>query len=229
MKYAVFFTLLFSSLCFAQNPDTKEATASSHDQSSEALRQNQNYMLTVQLGGMGPSYVSSTGIEFAFYHNPNILWGLEVTGGKNSVSGNSNGLYGDTNLNAAINTQAKSLGVFGKFFLGNTFYIRGGLDFRSATYSFVYNDTANSTQTSYGFNGNSSVATVLIGNQWQWENFTLGCDWVGLGLPLTSSLSNEYYTSNDPTQNYSDFSNREQIFVKGGTLNLLRFYLGASF
>jgi hypothetical protein len=52
-------------------------------------------------------------------------------------------------------------------------------------------------------------AMFRIGNQWQWDNFTIGCDWFGLG-------QNFVYFKND-------FGNKRRT-----TATLLNFYIGLS-
>lgn len=56
-----------------------------------------------------------------------------------------------------------------KFFLGNSFYLAPEI-----FYLNYFRKYANRRLTSIG-------AGLKIGNQWQWEHFTLGVDWIGVG------------------------------------------------
>jgi hypothetical protein len=72
--------------------------------------------------------------------------------------------------------------------------------------------------------------SLNIGNQWQFKNFTLGCDWVGVTLPLSKKYSNESVatTGNLATEQQENEDAKEDL-TERTQINLLRFYLGASF
>ena len=102
-----------------------------------------------------------------------------------------------------------------KHFTGNSFYIRPSLylrsqqladdeDYDNATDSYLATDITDYQTVGIGFN---------IGNQWQWENFTLGCNWIGIRKDITT------IDKDGPgTDAYTEV-----------TGELLNFYLGASF
>jgi hypothetical protein len=102
-----------------------------------------------------------------------------------------------------------------KHFTGNSFYIRPSLYLRSqqfaddeeydtASNSYLATDITDYQTIGIGFN---------IGNQWQWENFTLGCNWIGIRKDITT------LNKDGPgTDGYNEVS-----------AELLNFYLGASF
>lgn len=54
-------------------------------------------------------------------------------------------------------------------------------------------------------------AMIRIGNQWQWQNFTLGCDWIGLGY------------------NFININNDFDRDERSSTAAFLKLYLGYSF
>ena len=68
-----------------------------------------------------------------------------------------------------------------------------------------------------------------IGNYWQYDTFTLDCDWIGFFAPLTKlSYINEMPAGADP----ADAGKQEDAFdniALTGSLEWLRFYLGVSF
>lgn len=67
-----------------------------------------------------------------------------------------------------------------KRFVGNSFYFAPELYYLNYTetdHSPTLLDYADERATALGLG-------IRIGNQWQWENFTLGCDWIGVGSNL---------------------------------------------
>ena len=55
---------------------------------------------------------------------------------------------------------------------------------------------------------------LKIGNQWQWDSFTMGCDWVGVSKSLAMLEQN-----GDKDADYPNATN----------VTLVNFYLGATF
>jgi hypothetical protein len=73
-----------------------------------------------------------------------------------------------------------------------------------------------------------TLAGFAIGNQWQFENFLIGCDWIGLNVPVSESISKDKVVSNYSYDITSHNSDRDRLF-KNTTGSLLSFYIGASF
>ena len=74
-------------------------------------------------------------------------------------------------------------------------------------------------------------ATFAIGNAWQWENFQIGCDWIGVHLPAIY-LQKKYSNENVDLTSADSVERRRNYFRNTATmLNVqgLRFYLGAAF
>lgn len=60
-------------------------------------------------------------------------------------------------------------------------------------------------------------AGIRIGNEWQWENFTMGCDWIGINKTIIKLHSTgNAGIINAPIKQSTSFA-------------LLSFYLGYSF
>lgn len=192
--------------------------------SSAHNRIEREFQVTAQLTGIGPSLSGSTGLQFGLFLDRNSLVVFELTKGtlwsESSLSSSRTGSTYDITTN--------SLGVHYKKFTGNSFYYRIGGDYRTVNYDYQFVWTASPTDTRH-FKGTSLAATFVIGNQWQWENFTLGCDWVGLTMPLTSSVSDRRVVSTDMDYDNKRVDDDIDLYTKNTSLNLLRFYLGASF
>ena len=115
-----------------------------------------------------------------------------------------------------------ALEVSYKQFERNSFYYQATAYYRDAT-------TIDSITTSYingimvdkDYDGKVSFTDVgvgiKIGNQWHWDNFTIGCDWIG----ITKSIATLSEDSED---------NEESRYIAASTqTTLLNLYLGASF
>lgn len=188
--------------------------------SSAFHRMNKSFSLNYIALGVGPSVSGSIGIDFGFYLDRNSLIDLEYINGRP--------LYYSFLLNSDYDVKTNSFGIHYKQFMGNSFYFRVGGDYRTVDYSYVARDFfSNAVVTRDAFKGSSLTATFLIGNQWQWENFTLGCDWIGIAVPLTNQLDSESSTGSSP--NYAYLHDDEDLYLKKSTSTSLRFYLGASF
>lgn len=211
------------------------------DDTSEANRMNKNFYLGLEPAGFATVPVPSAGVHAGYYLNSDLILWLEATGGSLNLQSSSSTVYssvGTSYSESKFDLVTRSFGGGLKFFLGNSFYTKGLLDYRkiginnfhtessgSVTGSLVTSSSVGSRDLGYV---SSLNATFAIGNQWQWENFTLGCDWLGISMPM------QVVDKNHDTDGLSD-SDREQVenaWNKLGevtSLQLLRFYLGASF
>ena len=187
---------------------------------SESHRQNKKYSLTAQPAGLGPVGIYSNAITFGYFLNPKSIVEVEYLEGKNFV------FLGD--LFDRLRYKVQSFGVYYKLFFSNTFYGRFGANSRIVDYHSDSDNwlSGNSTET-YDFRGHAFNATFSLGNQWQWENFTLGCEWVGLELPISKDISSQKYSGNYATQSALD--EKTDRFLKQSSINLVHLYLGLSF
>jgi hypothetical protein len=85
---------------------------------------------------------------------------------------------------------ATLLSVNAQYFVGNSFYVVGGLGQRTVNADF----DIQSTLIDYGLKGtlesNTTVLVLGLGNQWQWDSgFTLGVEWIGYAVAMGASSS----------------------------------------
>lgn len=223
LKIALFsLSFLSISQAFAENvrvvdPLTEEAV---FRDSSAFNRMNKSYSINYIATGFGPLLSGNTGLNLGFFIDRNSKIDLEFTSGR---SQNFSYFASDSQV------KTNSYGVHYKRFNGNSFYYRAGVDYRYVDYSYTYRNFLNNTTIieKNDFKGSALTATFVIGNQWQWENFTLGCDWVGIALPFTSQIDSESTTGTNP--NPTALRDEEDVFLKKSAGLLLRFYLGVSF
>lgn len=134
----------------------------------------------------------------------------------------------------------KSLGIYGKKFWGNSFYANLGIFHRvleSKIWDSVESKPISSTNTSVALESAQIVQKasqqdieIAIGNQWQWDNFTLGCDWIGIMLPISKKIDvNERQISTDGGPYEKDTSKNPDSDPTFTGIRLLAFYLGLSF
>ncbi len=193
------------------------------ENSSRHHRIDKDYQATALVFGIGPSVSKTYGVHFGKYLDIDSVLLLEITGGTNDWS--SSNYSGTSGTKQEISSS--SIGLHYKHFTGNSFYLRIGADYRILKYK---NTSLNSdlTRDTRSFEGDSIAANFQIGNQWQWESFTLGCDWIGYSAPLTSNIRNfEVVSSLDYEHRWA--KEDADMYIKKGHFNLLRFYMGTSF
>lgn len=180
--------------------------------SSEYNREGKTAYIALELFGLNP--LSSSGLMAGKYFGPDQIIDGSWTTGKFELFG--------------FTMKSSSYAVRYKKFNGNSFYWRVGGMVRT----FDYNTNFSLFSDDQSKNGKVSVTSIgfdgAIGNQWQWDNFTIGCDWIGLFVPLVGS-----YTVSRPEGStdawYNNEKNDAEKLSKRGSMEALRFYLGASF
>ena len=234
MKLAIALLLVLStSSVFAADPtpparepnadDNKEYVVTPKavikEDSSEHNRIDKQHQINAIIFGVGPSLSSTLGLQYGYFLDRNRMIIIEGTNGR---LGFGTSMDAATGYDYTIKT--KSLGAHFKHFTGNSFYYRAGLDVRTVDYAYV---DRSSTTDFVNFDATSLAANFQIGNQWQWSSFTLGCDWLGLSVPITSSVKNKQVGASTPS--YISDDDDENLLVEKTHINFLRFYLGASF
>jgi hypothetical protein len=188
------------------------------EESSEHNRMGKSFYLSVQPVGFAVSIIPSEGIDAGYYLNRNSLLQLEYSKGK--------GLdY------VFFDVEATTVGLNLKYFTGNSFYLKGGAEYRQVSITNFHCLFCDSNTKSDLGSADSIGVELAIGNQWQWSNFTLGCDWLGATIPVaTTKISNSYKSDPDfSSSSKSDLDNAWNQLARTTSYELLRFYLGASF
>jgi len=188
MKYLLLCIIIsFSTLTFAEENE------------SEVNRQDKNYQALMHVGGSVLS-LPSNGFGAYKYLEKNKLIGLHYF---QMSEGADPSLFEGRAMLASF-----------KEFRSNSFYYELFGYYRDIDTTDKIK-TFNSVTT---FEGKASFRDVglgiKIGNQWQWEYFTLGCDWIGIAKRV-ATLKYE--------GDSSDF------FKNSADLTFLNFYIGASF
>jgi|GEM_PF-1644266 len=196
-----------------------------YEDSSEHNRIGKKFGITRQLFGFGPTSAPTQGFEFSYFLDRNSHITIATTDSRWTYSQSASNYDQDE-------FDHRSLGVHWKHFSGNSFYYKLGIDQRWSRFSTSNVRYFNNTGTVANFakgSGESTVASIGIGNQWQWEYFTLGCDWIGWSQPIRQTVSN--LTINDPSDEYQVRAGNDlsELYFRRGIPHLLRFHLGATF
>lgn len=170
---------------------------------SEMNREDLNYQATLYIAGAALSLPSS-GIGFYKFLNENELVGINYYSMKDN---DDLSLYDGTAISLSY-----------KKFNGNSFYFEGYVYYRNIKTIdkiSIISFGGSTTETREGEADYEDLGVGLkIGNQWQWDNFTLGCDWIGVAKRVATlsydGEKSDFYNSNSNT-------------------TLLNFYLGYSF
>jgi len=122
--------------------------------------------------------------------------------------------------------KTKSLGVSYKKFLTSTFYVQGGINQHQIRFTEEDEDLFfPEIVYEYGFTADVTAASFAIGNQWLWNDFTLGVDWIGMEYPLMTSFRNESASDNWKYK----LRDKKEEYTGQGAMLAARLYLGASF
>lgn len=221
----------FSIVSFAATEDdvvvVKRSAKEIYEDSSEANRIGKKFDIHYTLLGLSANYAPSQGIGVGYYIERNKQILVELRKGKGAYTRYSYESYNGVYKEWSPEAQITQIGAHFKHYVGNSFYYRVGGDYSTVDYKYDLSGSHFSDTTSSYFKGTAIVGSFVIGNQWQWENFTLGCDWIGLAAPLTYSITG--VTTPATLSEKSDLENDQRLYVSGSSGILLRFYLGASF
>lgn len=187
---------------------------------SEAHREGKQYFFAGQPIGLGPIGFTSNGLSGGLFLDRNSLFVLTIKSGKN--------LNFFADWPGRFDLKYSSISVNYKKFVNTSFYINSAGEFRKIDYSRErYSELISDYETST-FTGSAVALNFAIGNQWQWDSFTLGCDWAGISIPIASRIDTESKNSSD-TNNLNYFEDDKNKYMKNTTGYFVQFYLGASF
>jgi hypothetical protein len=181
--------------------------------SSEYFRQDKQASAVVELLGFAP--LLGAGLAGGYYLNPDNL--LELS-------------YHKAELDFAIikiSTTLTELRL--KHWFGNSFYLNGGVGLRTVEGEASLEPILGEEDISSTVSASSIGATIAIGNRWQWEYFTIGCDWIGEFLPVAKTEAEVTDSSDAAEDDVEEAKGDANDLALTNSSMALRFYLGASF
>ncbi|GEM_PF-1948082 len=128
---------------------------------SQENRKKHSYQAIISYG---PDYNEvTTQVGFYKFLSRDQIIGLKLGYAENEISSSKDSFQ--------FNVSAEF-----KQFIGNSFYLATNFVYLKQDYSQsdYYLEQDNSFYRGFG-------AGIRIGNQWSWEHFTIGCDWIGIG------------------------------------------------
>lgn len=190
------------------------------DYSSEHNRAGKKFVAALQLVGGSTLTGSGQGVIAGYQADRNTVLQVEFSKGSSKT--------GDKETDGINEREGTTVGAYAKRFMSNSFYAKGGVEYTKVKYDndYLWN-FASTTTDAYGFEANVISAALVIGNQWQWENFTLGCDWIGLSLPMSHEVTSEYSDSYALAKKYN--KEDQETLLENASATVLRFYVGATF
>lgn len=207
---------LSSIMVCAQSSDLKEASRAegSSVSSGGSLQNRLDKDFTIQLQPVGLSAIGTNEslLILGYYIDSNNILQLEAGAGRSDFEMKWDGQSEDKEV-----LKGESVGLHYKHFFGNSFYVKLGADYRGIKYTGKILDPHFAS-----IDGTSGVASIVVGNQWQWKTWTAGCDWIGGGLPFATFVSSTNGSAADVAAAKKKYL--EDAFVQG-----LRIYVGATF
>lgn len=192
--------LVLGSQAFANTATTvttTEAKPESKSKNSKQNRENVNY--SIQMGSGLLISEASTIFEINYIRNSKTTFSLRYA--------KADDIDLDINKQDAILLGAKN-------YTGNSFFVRPEVYYRKFKEEVRPELFSNRTETRVY----SDIGVSLsIGNEWQWENFTAGFDWIGIAGRVAKLEDNN-------KRSWLDTEADEQFEV-----NVLNFRLGYSF
>ncbi len=228
------FTLSFCSVAFAEATNLMSSNTEEIRSSSTRNRLNKNWMTTGSIMAMGPAGTAGVGVNIGFFLTENSLLQIEISGGETNE--NDDDFIFDTWKEKTVK-KGYAAGLHYKYFTGNSFYIKAGANYRSFSFSetdtytpwMIFGSPQEPIVASRSFKGESVAAALGLGNQWQFENFTLGCNWFEVSLPISSRIYDEELSANSTETDRKRNRDDKRLYVTGVGFTALNFYLGASF
>lgn len=197
------FILAFLLLSSAFASDNQTLITQNQKRNSFQNRTESDYEL---LAGIGIAYSMLDGLSFTAgkYLNEDTVLELEIFAGNDDEETNSpKSIFG--------------LSVNAKKFVGNSFYIRPGLFYGNYKEENTRPEILEDERSS--FRRSDLGVSFMIGNQWQWEAFSMGVDWFGVQYGALN-------LSKSGKADWGDFLIDQKHWV---SFTLLRLNLGASF
>jgi len=131
--------------------------------------------------GYSPAAASSVGFEIDYSLSRNVEIGIGYSYANFSIQA-----AGDQDSNY-FSTANSTTNIFYRQFLGNSFYLKGAI----AQRDIKINQTCSGMGSPFcgAVMARQLELQVLsaefsIGNKWQWQNFYIDCNWIGISEPL---------------------------------------------
>jgi hypothetical protein len=195
MKFKILLLLLICTNVYSQTGQKGQETQEPFEEGRSA-KSREGRSLQLALGPGIEFGIPAFSYNISYFINPHKVINLRYTDRDNY---NKDGGY--------QNLSAIKLGV--KIFAGNSFFYQPNISYRN---------TSHTTTAEYEYQDIN--VGVRIGNEWVWDNFTLGIDWLGFNQHIIKI--DEEVTPAGPVPANNDIE-------KSLTFDFVGIYLGYSF
>lgn len=129
--------------------------------------------------GLAVAPFPAEGLGVGYFVSPSFVTELSYVAGSATL------------LDFTVNTSLAELRA--KYYVGNSFYVIGGFGQRSIGIDAQLDASAvGGDKIDVSVSTASTSLSIGLGNQWQWGGFTLGCQWLGYFMPLSSSGDTDF-------------------------------------
>ena len=165
----------------------KEMTETPTDDTTAGIRQGQTATLAIRMGSLIGGY-SGAGGEALYHLKPNLLVGAFFASGTTDLKED---IPGDDLIEIVKAETSYSLYYLqGRYYLGNSFFLNGGLGMRTFKSEFRLEDKLGTGVLESSTSAQSVIVQFGLGNIWRFQNgIVLGAEWLGYTQPLSSSFS----------------------------------------
>ncbi len=183
--------------------------------SSEALREGKEWSLVFEPIGFSVAPIASYGLAAGAYLSSDMIMEASYAHGKTDF--------------LIFNIFSDYTALHLKKFWGNSFYTNTGFAMRKLGAGFDLESIATGASDLKASSSTTSIGVELaIGNRWQWDTFTLGCDWIGAFLPIAKISDDIDMPAGAKESEKKEAQDDWDNLAKTHNYQLLRFYLGVS-
>lgn len=186
----------------------------------EKFRTGKQFMALGNIIGIGPQFTSGAGASIGYYVDSNSILFLDV------AYTQKDSRTEQTDTGTLLNMW--SAGVHLKQFVGNSFFVKFGIDHRDVFFNYESRNNFREVESAQRFRGTTTVAAFAIGNQWQLKHFTFGFDWGTFLIPLFYQLNDRAFLGPMGPYTRSDLAKEEDRYLKSYGFQALRVYFGGS-
>lgn len=125
---------------------------------------------------------SDTGAEFIYVHSKELQFNLFYWSASSDID------LSDPPVEAKASINGSLIGLNGRYFPGNSFFIEGGFGYRNIGFDYELNESTTNTKVSGDLTANAVTINAAIGNQWVLgPGIVLNFNWIGANFPISSS------------------------------------------
>ncbi len=194
--------------------EEKESASTAGMGSSEGNRVGKIASIVAE-GGFSVAPFPMTGAAAGWYASKDLLAELAYTQGGLALG--------------IVNIKISLVELRAKYFIGNSFYVNGGIGQRSIKFdASLDSKIVGAPSISADAEAKTTGLSFGLGNRWQWSYFSMGCDWLGYFAALSSSGS-KVDVPGAADKDTKDLKDSVDKLGKTSSYQLLRFYMGVSF